>query len=312
MKLNMMMPALRTAVKRAQLFAMQHAPELLAAGGAAVTVAGGVLACKATTHLPEVKAKAAEPLETIRQWREDPSLDPNYTDTQANAMTAKIYMVLAVDLIKLYAPAVLLAGCGIGAMLGGNYILRKRNLALAAAYTAIDASYKQYRARVVEKYGTDADRELRLGKKTEAVTTEYTDENGVTGTKTENADLPQPVKDPYLFWFGEGNRNWQKSPEYTEMFLTMQQQWATDKLRGDGWLCLNDVLYALGMERVAYGQEVGWVHDKHGEGDDFVDFGIYKDGDNYRAFENRQQPGIWLDFNVQGSITSLIEQFERT
>ena len=40
-------------------------------------------------------------------------------------------------------------------------VLVKRNIALAAAYTAVDKSFKEYRGRVIERFGKELDRELK-------------------------------------------------------------------------------------------------------------------------------------------------------
>lgn len=311
LKLNALMPAARLAVKKVQLKAVQHAPEILTIGGAAVTIGGGVLACIATTKLPQIKEPAMEQLEQVRDWRANPDKYESYSEEQATAMTIKVYGSFVLGLAKLYAPSVILAGLGIGAMIGGNYILRKRNLALAAAYTAIDTSYKQYRARVVEKYGKDADHELRFGKQEKQITETVVDSEGNETTETKTVTVPEPVKDPYVFWIGKGNPNWVKNPEYNELFLRQIQQWACDKLRADGWLCLNDVLYSLRLPRVDYGQRVGWVCGKNNtDGDNFVSFGIDYESAEYEAFMNGETDGLYLDFNVQGDILTLINAYE--
>ena len=60
----------------------------------------------------------------------------------------------------------------------------------------------------------------------------------------------------------------------------------------------------LGLPRTQAGQLVGWVK---GQGDDFVDFGIF-DGDDmkHRDFVNGYERSILLDFNVDGIVYNLI------
>ena len=56
------------------------------------------------------------------------------------------------------------------------------------------------------------------------------------------------------------------------------------------------------------GLVVGWVYKKDNDaGDDFVDFGLDDSRENVRDFINGDEPSVWLDFNVQGSIMNLID-----
>lgn len=65
------------------------------------------------------------------------------------------------ELAKLYAPSVLLGVASITSILASNNILRKRNVALTAAYATLDKCFKEYRGNVVERFGEQVDRELR-------------------------------------------------------------------------------------------------------------------------------------------------------
>lgn len=52
---------------RAGFFMKKHGPEILVFGGALGTLVGGVMACVATTHLPEVNEKAKARFEAVRK-----------------------------------------------------------------------------------------------------------------------------------------------------------------------------------------------------------------------------------------------------
>ena len=62
---------------------------------------------------------------------------------------------------KLYAPAVMLGAASIASILASHNIMKKRNVALAAAYAAVDKSFKDYRDRVIERFGEQVEKELR-------------------------------------------------------------------------------------------------------------------------------------------------------
>ena len=64
----------------------------------------------------------------------------------------------------------------------------------------------------------------------------------------------------------------------------------------------------LGIPKTQAGQIVGWIYDeKEPMGDNFVDFGIYDiNKPSNRDFVNGHERSIWLDFNVDGDIWSLM------
>ena len=78
-------------------------------------------------------------------------------------------------------------------------------------------------------------------------------------------------------------------------------------LHARGHVFLNEVYDALGIPRSKEGSVVGWV--LNGEGDGYVDFGIFSDPDNQslRDFVNGREGSILLDFNVDGVIWDRIE-----
>ena len=68
---------------------------------------------------------------------------------------------------------------------------------------------------------------------------------------------------------------------------------------------MNEVYDLLGLPRSQAGALVGWV--MTGDGDNFVDFGIYDTNNpSKRDFVNGYERSILLDFNVDGVIHDLI------
>lgn len=290
----------------------KHSPEILAVTGVVGTVASAVLACKATTKLNDILDESKEAIDTIHKCADDPDFREmhNYTEEDGKKDLAITYVQTGVKLAKLYAPAVILGTLSITAMLTSNNILRKRNVALAAAYTAIDTSFKEYRGRVVERFGKDMDRELRYNVKAREIEETVVDEKtGKEKKVKKTVDVVDPnVYSEYARFFEDGCNGWEKDSEYNLMFLRKQQDYANEVLQAKGHLFLNEVYDMLGIPRTKAGQCVGWVYDeKHPVGDNFVDFGIY---DTYkegcRNFVNGYERTILLDFNVDGNILDLI------
>ena len=188
MKMN---DKLTRAIGKAGLKLKKHSPEILAAVGTVGVVASAVMACKATTKISEILDDTNDQLNTIRGASTDPNLAERYSVDDAKKDTTIVYIQTGVKFAKLYGPAVAVGVASIGCLLGSNHILRKRNVALAAAYTAVDKSFKAYRGRVVERFGEDLDRELRYNIKARELQELVTDENGNESTVTRTVEVPE-------------------------------------------------------------------------------------------------------------------------
>ena len=287
----------------------KHSPEILAVAGVVGIVASGIIACKASTKLSGVIEETKEQLDQVHDYVEKNGFSDKYTEEDSKKDTAIIYTQTAVKLVKLYGPAVILGTLSITAMLTSNKILRKRNIALAAAYTTVDKAFKDYRGRVIERFGEELDRELKYNLKSKEIEEIVTDENGeeTSVKKTVKAMNPNDISE-YARFFDESCSSWNKSQFHNQMFLKQQQNYANDLLKAQGYLFLNDVYKMLGMDVAPYGQVVGWIYDeKNPVGDNFVDFGLYDLNDEAkRLFINGQERVILLDFNVDGNILDLI------
>lgn len=287
----------------------KHSPEILAVVGVAGTVTSAVMACKATLKVNDIVDETKETIETIHDAVENhrhTSDGEEYTQEVANKDLAIVYTQTAWKFVKLYGPAVALGAASIGCMIGSNHILRKRNIALAAAFKAVDTSFKEYRGRVIDKFGKELDRELRFGIKAKEVEEKVVDENGneTTVTKTVEVADPNVTHSIYSIPWYEGNAGYTKNAELNKVFLIQQQNYANDKLKLNGILTLNEVYDMLGAPRTKYGQIAGWVYTEDcTAGDNFVDFGIF-DPNNPGAcdFLIGNERAIILDFNCIGNV----------
>ena len=290
----------------------KHSPEILVGAGIVGVVGSAVMACKATTKLDEVLEEPKEKIEKIHELMENPDMVPEgkeYTEEDGKKDLTIMYTQSAVKVVKLYAPAVILGTVSIAAILGGHHILRKRNLALAAAYATIDKGFKEYRGRVIERFGEELDKELKYNIKAKEIEETVVNEDGSETTVKKTVNVADPnVTSDYARFFDNGCTGWTKDPEYNLMFLKDQQRYANDLLKSRGHLFLNEVYDMLGIPRSTAGAIVGWVYDeKHPVGDNFVDFGIYDLYDEKkRDFVNGYERTILLDFNVDGEIYKLI------
>ena len=291
----------------------KHSPEILVVAGVIGTVTSAVMACKATLKVNDVIDETKETIETIHDCigKGLKTADgEEYTQEVANKDLVIVYIQTGWKFAKLYGPAVLLGVASIGCMVGSNHILRKRNIALGAAFTAMDKSFKEYRGRVIEKFGKDLDRELRFNTKAKQIEETVVDENGKESTVTKTVEIVDPnvTHSIYSVVFCEGNTGWTKNAELNKVFLLQQQNYANDKLRLNGVLTLNEVYDMIGAPRTAYGQLAGWVYTEDSSvGDNFVDFGIFDINSEKKCdFINGIERSIILDFNCIGNILDYI------
>lgn len=294
---------------KAKFGVKKHSPEILIVAGIAGTVTSAVLACKATMKVNDILAESKETIDNIHMVSSDPKYADRYSQEDAKKDLTICYIQTGVKLAKLYAPAVILGALSLTAIISSNNILRKRNVALAAAYTAVDKSFKEYRGRVVERFGKELDRELRYNIKAKEVEETIVDENGNETTVKKTVEVVDPNEySDYARFFDEACVGWSKNAEYNLTFLKQQQAIANRRLQRDGYLFLNDVYEMLGIPKTKAGQVVGWIYDeKNPIGDNFVDFGIYDlYNEKARDFVNGYERSILLDFNVDGNVWDLM------
>lgn len=287
----------------------KHSPEILLAAGCVGTAVSGYLACRAVLKAQDVKASFDASMECIHSAAE---LNPEqYSEEDQKKDTTIVYTNTAVEYVKLFAPSVIVYGLSIGMIIAGHNITRKRLAEVGAAYIALNTSYKEYRKRVANKIGEEAERDLFFNVKAETI-------KNADGTKEKIkvVDTNEPFfGSPYARFYDDGCNEWTKDPESNLCFLRLQNDVMNERIQaraktsknGVGYLFLNEVYDALGIPRTKAGQVVGWTYYLDGNnlngGDNFIDFGIY---DNTRQavvdFVNGYIPTILLDFNVDGPI----------
>lgn len=286
---------------RQLLIARKHSPTVLFGTGVVGVVATAVLASRATLKMDEVLHEAEKRQIDIDTAVGEPLKDGGtYSEADQERDTKLNRTKLILTIARLYAPAAAVGAASIACLTGSHVILSRRNVSLTAAYAALDQGFREYRRRVVEELGEDKDREFRygVGERQIAVDTDH----GVD-VKTVKVLNPTGQRSIYARAFDESNINWQSVRSYNLMFIQAQQAYANDRLRAKGYVLLNDVYQALGMERTKEGCVVGWVLNNPDGGDNYISFGIY-DNDSFmgQEFVNGDEKSVWLDFNVDGVV----------
>lgn len=252
---------------------IKNAPRICVVIGTVGIGAGTIAACKAT-HENVIEIEKAK--ENIKD---------------------KDYIPAIKRFSKIYWPSVLIISGSVFIMVGGHYILAKRYAGVVAAYKGLSESYKDYRSYISEHYGKEADFNARFHKDGISI-----DDDQTISISPEDLFIPDRDLSDYAAFFGKDYSDIlvTDNPEEALHVLKSQEEWANAVLKEQGYIYLQDVYEALGLDKFAP-DGVGWCC---GFGDDFVDFGIFNVR-NGRAV-NGTEPVFLLDFNCDGFILPYI------
>lgn len=299
------------AAGKVGLVLSKHSPAMLSVVGGVGVVATAVLASRETLRVKEVVEPHVENLELISATLEDES--KQYSDQDALHDRTVIYARLGRDLLKLYAPALVVGVLTIASIAASHRISAKRIAGLTAAYGALDQSYRRYRGRVEQALGEEGMKELDTKIREQA-------KKDIAERRKPDADISEigdSVFDlagasQYAVLYDENAATWNKNRNLSTSILRAQESYANDLLNCRGYVMLNEVYAGLGLPQTSAGAVVGWIRKDDGGADGYITFGdwdanyfddIYKDVDG--VCEARR----WiLDFNVDGVIWDRIDE----
>ena len=307
--MNKIGQTITTGISKTKFGIKKYSPEIMIVAGVVGAVTSAVLACKATLKVQEVLEDSNDTVQTIKDVHDGVvEIDQEYTDDDYKKDLTIAYTQRCLNVAKLYAPSVALGALSIASIIGSHHILRKRNVALAAAYATVDKGFKEYRNRVVDRFGEAVDKELRYGIKAKKVEDTVTDENGKEKKVKREAKVAENCDD-YSIIFQRGNSCWDRNVEFNKMFLNAQQALANDILRSRGHLFLDEVYEMLGIEATADAHVLGWEYrpnDKDYIGDGYVRFDITEiEADNG---DGTLDPAFIIDFNYDGYILKTFDK----
>lgn len=272
----------------------KFSPETLTVVGIAGIVTSTVLIARATLKAQPTFTEIREDVTALKEARTDEN------SKELNQAIVKRYAAGSLDVAKIYLPSVTLGLAGVGCVLGAHGILKRRNVALAAAYKVAEGTIAEYKKRLVEELGEEKAEEVIRG----VVTEEVEGEDGKLH-KITRVD-PHRVSQYARVFAKESSTEWQPEASYNLMYLRAQQSYFNNLLHARGYVYLNEVYKALGFEPSRAGQVVGWKLSS--DGDNEVDFGIYDaETQEKRMFINGDERSVWLDFNVSGVILDVLK-----
>lgn len=198
-----------------QQFVRKNASTILTCIGGAGVVATSVMAVKATPKAMRlIEAKKEEKGEKLTVWE----------TIETAGMT--------------YLPSAITGIATIACIFGANALNKRQQAALMSAYALLDNSYKEYKKKVTELYGEDADREVR-------------DEMAKDDYAEEDID----VYDGKRLFYDEFSERYFEST--TEDVLRAEYE-LNRMFAQDSGIFLNEFYELLGIDRVDYGDYLGW------------------------------------------------------
>lgn len=302
--------AIKVAAKKGGLKVKAKSPEILMVVGAVTFVGTVVVACKQTLKAEEIldeHERRLKDIEDVKELAKETPESVSYPESEERKDRAIAVLHTGCSFAKLYAPAILLGAVSITCF-GASYgIMKKRNVALSVAYTTLSEAFTEYRKRVKDDLGEEADEQFRYGcKRVKKASVVGKDEagNDIVTEKEDVDTVPWDEGDGMLdnavFLFApETSKYYQPSEVLNDTAISIARNNLQIDFDINGHLFLNDALKALGLREVSYGQLVGWIK---GIGDPYIDFRTKK---VYRPVKDR--PGYFecvyeFDFNTCGTM----------
>lgn len=260
-----------------------------------IGVAGGTgLLCKETV-------KVSEMLKEYREAKQELIKD----EAEAKDIR-KLKAQTAGKVALTVLPGVVVEGSGLGLMWSGYSDVKAAFIGVGIAYGELQGFINDYRQGVKDKYGEEVDEELAYHFRTEEV---VINENGEERVETiriyphDRSHMPSPYARYFVYGEAEGA---ERSFEYNERFLELQQDVARRFFRAHKKFMLNDLYDMLGFKRSKAGNHVGWIYDPNDpEGDNQIDFRIqvvYREKLDELGNSNGWEKVLMIDPNVDGMV----------
>lgn len=211
-------------MNKAQLLLKKYSPTILTVVGATGVVATSVLSVKATP-------KALQLIEEAKQEK-------------GEELTIKETVQVA---WKPYIPAVLTGFSTIACIFGANFLNSRSQASLMSAYALLDRTYKEYRNKVIDIHGGEKELSLRE----ELIKDKYNDE--VIKTKYDN-EIGED-EERTIFFDNNSSRFF-----VSTMTRVMEAECKfKEAVEWKGYGCLNQYYDMLGIPRVDFGYQLGWI-----------------------------------------------------
>lgn len=149
---------------------------------------------------------------------------------------------------KCYIPAAITGVLSTACIVGASSVNLRRNAALATAYTLSETALREYQDKVVETIGEKKEETIR-----NSVNQGKLDKNPV-----ENNEVFITEKGRTLFYDPISGRYFKSDIETVRKAVNEVNR----LMVGEGYICLNELYEALGLDPIRVGDDIGWRVDK--------------------------------------------------
>lgn len=215
-------------IPKATLYLKKRSPTILTCMSAAGVVVTAVLAAKATPKALKLLEKAE--------------------DEKGEELTKLETLLVATPA---YISAVVVGTSTIACIFGANNLNKRQQAFIASAYALVNNSYKEYRNKLIELHGEEADQEVQ---------TEMARQN----CNYHQTDLDVP--DNKVIFYDQISK---RSIRCYERELMDAEYHLNRNFALRGWATLNEFYTFLGLKPTDYGNTVGWSMD---DGYAWIDF----------------------------------------
>ena len=204
-------------VRRSKVFLDHNASTVLTCLGAIGVVATAVLAAKETPKAVRLLQEAEK--------------------EKGESLTKLETVVIATPA---YIPAIVTASATVACIVGANVLNKRQQASLASAYALLDTTFSEYKAKVKDIYGEDADDKIN-----EAIAKDHYEENKVDECEDDGLDL---------FWDSFSQRYFRSTLEKVQQ---VEYEMNRDLTLSD-CVSLNQFYEYLGIPLVENGDDYGW------------------------------------------------------
>lgn len=140
----------------------------------------------------------------------------------------------------IYIPTALMGIATIACIFGANILNKRTQAALISGYALLDSSYKDYRNKVAEMYGKNADRDVK---------------NKIVKDRYQDADIEDTDDDGKMLFYDTFSQRYYRVTSET---MVRAEHDINKILNEHGAASLNEYYDLLGIPTVDYGEHIGW------------------------------------------------------
>lgn len=220
-------PNMAALFKNVKMVLSNHSPEILTGLGIAGMITTTILAVSATPKALDLIAEAEE----------------KKADEGHEEQLTKLEVVKAAW--KPYIPAVITCVTSVACLIGAGSVHSKRNAALATAYNLSTTALAEYKQKVIETVGEKKEQTIRDKVAEERVNKE-------------------PVNPSTIIVSGNGNTRCfdtitkRRFISDIETIKRVVNELNRKMINGEDYISLNEFYYALDLDGVSIGDELGW------------------------------------------------------